>query len=82
MSTYTADDLRAPIRHLTVLDLISYATKTNAGTLSVCLDEALGAKDKGTRHLEAAAYHHDYNALAPRAGLWASAKVLYRGPGG
>ena len=61
ISPWTADDLRAPLRRFTVADLVTHATKTNAWTLSVSLDDSLGAKDKGTRHLEAVEYHHDHN---------------------
>ena len=61
ISPWTADDLRAPIRRFTVADLVAYATKTNEWTLYVSLDDSLGAKDKGTRHLEAVEYHHDHS---------------------
>src|SRR4030095_4405762 len=51
LSPWTTEDLRAPIRHFTVADLVAYATETNEWTLYVSLDDSLGAKDKGTRHL-------------------------------
>jgi hypothetical protein len=60
LSPWTTEDLRAPIRHFTVADCVAYATETNAWTLYVSLDDSLGAKDKGTRHLEAVDYHHDH----------------------
>jgi hypothetical protein len=60
LSPWTTEDLRAPIRHFTVADLVAYATETNEWTLYVSLDDSLGAKDKGTRHLEAVDYHHDH----------------------
>jgi Transposase DDE domain len=60
LSPWTPEDLRAPIRHFTVADLVAYATETNEWTLYVSLDDSLGAKDKDTRHLEAVAYHHDH----------------------
>lgn len=60
ISPWTAEDLRAPIRLFTVTDLIAYANATNEWTLYVSLDDSLGAKDKGTRHLEAVDYHHDH----------------------
>ena len=60
LSPWTTEDLRAPIRHFTVADCVAYATKTNDGILYVSLDDSLGAKDKGTRHLEAVDYHHDH----------------------
>jgi hypothetical protein len=60
LSPWTTEDLRAPIRHFTVADLVAYATATNEWTLYVSLDDSLGAKDKDTRHLEAVAYHHDH----------------------
>ena len=41
-------------------DLVAYARETKDWTLSVSLDDSLGEKDKGTRHLEAVAYHHDH----------------------
>ena len=49
------------LRRFTVADLVAHATKTNEWTLYVSLDDSLGAKDKGTRHLEAVEYHHDHN---------------------
>jgi hypothetical protein len=60
LSPWTTEDLRAPIRHFTVADCVTYATETNEWTLYVSLDDSLGAKDKGTRHLEAVEYHHDH----------------------
>jgi Transposase DDE domain len=60
ISPWTAEDLRAPVRHFTVADLVAYAHATHDGTLYVSLDDSLGEKDKGTRHLEAGAYHHDH----------------------
>ena len=60
LSPWTTEDLRAPIRHFTVADCVAYATENNEWTLSVSLDDSLGAKDKGTRHLEAVEYHHDH----------------------
>jgi hypothetical protein len=60
LSPWTTEDLRAPIRHFTVADLVAYATETNEWTLYVSLDDSLGEKDKDTRHLEAVAYHHDH----------------------
>ena len=60
ISPWTADDLRAPLRLFTVTDLVAYANETNEWTLYVSLDDSLGEKDKGTRHLEAVAYDHDH----------------------
>jgi len=60
ISPWTADDLRAPLRLLTVTDLVAYANETNEWTLSVSLDDSLGGKDKDTRHVAAVASHHDH----------------------
>jgi hypothetical protein len=60
ISPWTADDLRAPLRHCIVTDVVAYAQAADERTLSVSLDDSLGAKEKGTRHLEAVAYHHDH----------------------
>ena len=60
ISPWSADDLRAPLRHFIVQDLVAYAQATKEWTLYVSLDDSLGEKDKGTRHLEAVAYHHDH----------------------
>ena len=60
ISPWTAEDLRAPLRLLTVTDLVAYATETNEWTLSVSLDDSLGAQDQDTRHVEGVAYHHDH----------------------
>jgi len=60
ISPWTAEDLRAPMRHFIVTDLVAYAQQTDQWTLYVSLDDSLGEKDKGTRHLEAVAYHHDH----------------------
>ena len=59
ISPWTAADLRAPVRHFTVTALVAYAYAVQDWTLSVRLDDSWGAKDKGTRHLEAVADHHD-----------------------
>jgi Transposase DDE domain len=60
ISPWTADNLRTPLRHFIVTDLVAYARETDARTLYVSLDDSVGAKDKGTRHLEAVEYHHDH----------------------
>ena len=60
LSPWTADDLRTPLRHFIVTDLVAYAHETDEWTLYVSLDDSLGEKDKGTRHLEAVEYHHDH----------------------
>lgn len=60
ISPWVAEDLRAPLRQFIVEELVAYATQSNQWTLYVSLDDSLGAKDKGTRHLEAVEYHHDH----------------------
>jgi Transposase DDE domain len=60
ISPWTAEDLRAPLRHFIVADLVAYAHQSNQWTLYVSLDDSLDEKDKGTRHLEAVEYHHDH----------------------
>jgi len=60
ISPWTAEDLRAPLRHFIVADVVTYAHQSDHWTLYVSLDDSLGAKDKGTRHLEAVEYHHDH----------------------
>jgi hypothetical protein len=60
ISPWTAEDLRAPLRRFIVADLVTSAHQSDQWTLYVSLDDSLGAKDKGTRHLEAVEYHHDH----------------------
>ena len=60
ISPWTAEDLRAPLRHFIVADLVAYARESHNWTLYVSLDDSLDEKDKGTRHLEAVEYHHDH----------------------
>jgi hypothetical protein len=60
ISPWTAEDLRAPLRHFIVADLLAYAQQSDQWTLYVSLDDSLGEKDKGIRHLEAVEYHHDH----------------------
>jgi Transposase DDE domain len=60
ISPWQADDLRTPLRTFVIEDLVAYAQEINTGPLYGSLDDSLGAKDKGTRHLEAVEYHHDH----------------------
>jgi Transposase DDE domain len=60
ISPWQADDLRTPLRTFVIEDLVAYAQEINTWSLYVSLDDSLGAKDKGTRHLEAVEYHHDH----------------------
>ena len=60
ISPWTADDLRAPLRPCIVADLVDYAQEADERTLYGSLDDSLGAKEKGTRHLEAVEYHHEH----------------------
>jgi hypothetical protein len=48
------------MRHLLVTDVVAYAHQRDQWPLSVRLDDSLGEKDRGTRHLEAVAYPHDH----------------------
>jgi hypothetical protein len=57
---WTAEDLRAPSRPLTVAAGVAYAHAAQDGTLSVSRDDAWGEQDQGTRPLEAVAYHQDH----------------------
>jgi hypothetical protein len=87
-SPWTADDLRTPLRHLSVTDLVAYGHETNAWTLYVRLDDSLGAQDKGTRHLAAVEYHHDRTKRqatshpSPRIGpcMWKAVSSLEHAP--
>jgi hypothetical protein len=60
ISPWVAEDIRAPMRRFLVEDLVTYASQSGQWTLYVSLDDSLGEKDKGTRHLEAVEYHHDH----------------------
>jgi hypothetical protein len=60
LSPWTVEDIRTPLRHFIVADLVTYARQSDQCTLYVSLDDSLGAKEKGTRHLEAVEYHHDH----------------------
>lgn len=60
ISPWVAEDIRAPMRQFIVEDLVTYASQSGQWTLYVSLDDSLGEKDKGTRHLEAVEYHHDH----------------------
>ena len=60
ISPWQADDLRTPLRTFVIEAIVAYAQEINTWTLYVSLDDSLGAKDKGTRHLEAVEYHHDH----------------------
>ena len=48
------------MRQVIVEDVVTDASQSGQWTLSVSLEDSLGEKDKGTRHLEAVAYHHDH----------------------
>jgi hypothetical protein len=51
ISPWQANDLRTPLRTFVIEDIVAYAQEINTWTLYVSLDDSLGAKDKGTRHL-------------------------------
>ena len=46
ISPWTADDLRAPLRHFIVTDLVAYAHQTDEWTLYVSLDDSLVKKTR------------------------------------
>jgi len=60
LSPWTAEALRSPRRHFLVTDVVAYAHQSDQWTLDVSLEDSWGAKDRGTRHLEAVAYHQDH----------------------
>jgi hypothetical protein len=67
ISPWTAEDIRSPMRHFLVTDLVAYAHQSDHWTLYVSLDDSLGEKDRGTRHLEAVEYHHDHTKSSGKA---------------
>jgi hypothetical protein len=58
ISPWTADDLRAPLRPCIVTDWVAYAREADERTLSVRLEESLGATAPGPRPREAVADPH------------------------
>lgn len=48
ISPWTADDLRAPLRHFIVPDLVAYAREAAERTLYVSRDDSLGAHASGS----------------------------------
>lgn len=60
ISPWTAEDIRSPMRHFLVTELVAYAHQRDPWTLYGSLDDSLGETDRGTRHLEAVEYHQDH----------------------
>lgn len=60
ISPWTVDDLREPLRAMTVSDLMQLAQSSGDNTLYVSIDDSLTAKDKDTRHLEPVSFFHDH----------------------
>lgn len=60
LSPWRAADIRSPMRHVRVTDVVAYAHQRDQGTLSVSRDDSWGAKDRGTRPLEAGDYPQDH----------------------
>ena len=75
ISPWVAEDVRAPMRQFIVEDLVTYASQSGQWTLYVSLDDSLGEKDKGTRHLEAVEYHHDHTkSQGPKKPVYTKAR--------
>jgi hypothetical protein len=51
---------RISARRCIVADLVTFTHQSDQWTLSVNVKDSLGAKDKGTRHLETVEYSHDH----------------------
>jgi hypothetical protein len=64
ISPWTAEEMRSPLRHVLVTDVVAYAHPSDPWTLDGSLDDALGEKDRGPRHLEAVESHHDHPTSA------------------
>ena len=60
LSPGTAEALRAPIRHCIVAALVAYGPQSDPWTLYGRRDDSFDDTAKGTRPLEAVAYHHEH----------------------
>ena len=60
ISPWTAEDLRSPRRTFVVEELKRYCESSGETIIYASIDDSLGEKDKGTRHLEAVEFHHDH----------------------
>jgi hypothetical protein len=62
ISPWRADDVRAALRAHQVAWLLAEAERKAAPkVLYINIDDSLGAKDKGTQHLEPVAWHYDHS---------------------
>lgn len=60
ISPWSAEDVRCRRRIFVVEELTRYSQSSGETIIQVSIDDSLGEKDKGTRHLEAVEFHHDH----------------------
>ena len=61
ISPWKAADIQEPLKQFVVDELVRQREKTGETRLFVSIDDCLGAKDKGTKHMEAVDFHFDHN---------------------
>jgi len=62
ISPWQADDVRAALRARQVAWVVAQAERAGAPrVIYINLDDSIGEKHKGTRHLEPVDFHHDHN---------------------
>ena len=62
ISPWQADDVRAALRARQVAWVVAQAERVGAPrVIYINLDDSIGEKHKGTRHLEPVDFHHDHN---------------------
>src|SRR5262249_52723623 len=62
ISPWQADDVRAALRARQVAWVVAQAERAGAPKgIYINLDDSIGEKHKGTRHLEPVDFHHDHN---------------------
>lgn len=75
ISPWTAEEIREPLRRLTVSDLLQFAELMGGEVLFVSLDDSLSEKDKNTSHLEPVDQHYDHTKSTTKKQVYTNGTV-------
>jgi len=75
LSPWAGRDLREPISAFVTQDLLAYAKTEGEKVIFISVDDSLSAKDKGTRHIEPVAFHHDHTKSTPNKPVYTNGAV-------
>lgn len=75
LSPWEGREIREAVSTFVVRDLLTYAEAKREKVIFVSIDDSLSEKDKGTRHIEPVAFHHNHTKSTPTKPVYSNGVV-------